>query len=96
MWLLKSLQEGFNQLVFDLGCPARKRARFKQVLVGNASAPAGLLFALLAPQQVIKRAMAIGDAPMRHDTFGIILQRLLEALHSFFEIKSKTPIQTEY
>jgi hypothetical protein len=65
------------------------------MFVGSSSVRIGFFLALLAPQQVIKRALAVRNTPMHHHTLWIILLCLPKAFHSFFEIESKTPIQSK-
>src|SRR6516164_2717428 len=65
------------------------------MLIGNSSVRIGFFLTLLPPQEVIKGALTIGDAPMHHHALGIALLCFPKAFHSFFEIESKTPIQSK-
>ena len=95
MGLLNPPGDGLDQLVLELGCACGKGARFGDVVAGELGAGVGFLLAVLAPGEVVERADRVGDAPMRHDAFGIELERLAKALDAFLPIEAVAPVQTQ-
>src|SRR5262249_7501202 len=66
-----------------------------KMLEGNLAEAISFDLAEIAPGQVVERARAIGDAPMRHDAVGIELERLVKALHALFLVEAEAPVQAE-
>ena len=95
MWLLITLGQGFDQMPLGI-VPARAQRQCElNVVVRCLRELIGFNLSQVAPNQVVERSTPVGDAPMRHDTVGVVSECPLEAFHPLFVIEAEAPQQPQ-
>src|ERR1700722_93561 len=95
MRLLNAAGQRIDQPVFKRGGAVRELARDLDVLERNSRRRISLRLAMIAPGKIVERSASIGDAPMRHDAFGVEFERLAKTLYAFRFIESEAPVETQ-
>src|SRR6185437_7464390 len=92
MWLLNTTGLRVHQAVLELGGSPRQGTRLLDMRKSRAGGAIGLFLAEITPGQIVERAPAIGDTPMRHDAIRVGLERPHEALYALTLVEGKAPV----
>ena len=95
MRLLKAAGKRLHQPIFKAGDVCREGARPGNVIIRKADRRRSFPLTELPPGEVVEGAQGVGDAPMRHNAYGVGLERLLKAFDPFLMVEAKAPIQSE-
>jgi hypothetical protein len=95
MRLLDAAALRLHQPILERRRPVRQGARLLDMFAGPPRREIGLFLAMVAPCHVVVRPAAIGDAPMRHDAFRIVFERLCKTFDALRSVEGKTPVQTQ-
>ncbi|MEO6780604.1 MAG: hypothetical protein ABI196_06770 [Bradyrhizobium sp.] len=83
------------QPILELRRPPGQGARLLDMLVGRTGRDIGLFRTVVTPRHVVEGPATIGDAPMRHDAFGIVFERPCKAFDALRPVEGEAPVQTQ-